>query len=80
MQSAIKLLGTMAAVVMGALLAQGAMRAPAALGAATGVEETRPPGASQVSCTFYHCTAEDNCTAICGDFAFCDRSGFCTLQ
>lgn len=78
MESTMKLVGTIVAMVMGVLFMRGMMTAPSEMRQPLGVESSA--AAAQVSCTFYHCTAEDNCTQICGDFAFCDRSGFCTLQ
>ncbi|HEY2028561.1 MAG TPA: hypothetical protein VGH20_05055 [Myxococcales bacterium] len=80
MELTMKLMGSIVALVMGVMLMRGMMTAPSEMRQPLGVESSAAATPAQVSCTFYHCTPQDNCTQICGDFAFCDRGGFCTLQ
>jgi len=68
MKSAIKLLGSMAAVVATALLLHGGFAAPAA-----NAGDTIEP----VGCFNVRCGPTTNCSAICGDAYFCGSNGFC---
>jgi hypothetical protein len=70
MQSAIKLLGSMAAVVATALLLHGGFAAPSV---------NPGDGSEPIGCFNVRCGPTTNCSAICGDAASC-VNGFCQFE
>ena len=71
MRNAIKLLGSMAAVVATALLLRGGFAIPSDLQASNGEEATESIGCYEV-----HCGPTTDCSAICGD-AYACVGGLC---
>lgn len=74
MQSAIKLLGSMAAVVATALLLHAGFGGAPALAASNDGEVMEAIG-----CFNVRCGPTTNCSAICGDAASC-VNGFCQFE